>query len=146
MKAVCQQTLFFKNWRINLQGVNTPLDVRGHSCPNLTCMSDTAASRNPRGSGLLNHVHVGRSSSGLKYDPVNEFTFFPSQVPVGIPTMKISVLNSFTSVTFFTSYRKVSISGGSFLLLLLFFSNGTFTAYLLWHIWTVRPDHVFQEQ
>ena len=44
--------------------------------------------------------------------------------------MKISVLNSFTSVTFFTSYRKVSISGGSFLLL-LFFSNGTFTAYLL---------------
>lgn len=37
-------------------------------------MSDTAALRNPRGPGLLNHVHLGHSSLGLKYNPVNEFT------------------------------------------------------------------------
>lgn len=106
MKAVCQQTLFFKNWRINSQGVNTPLDVRGHSCPNLTWISDTAASGSPRGSGLFNHVHGGHSSSGLKYEPVNEFTFFTSQVLVRIPNLKISGLNIFKSESFLAPTEK----------------------------------------
>lgn len=100
MKAGCQQTLFFKNWRINSQRVNTPLDVRGHSCPNLTWMSDVAVSRSPCGSGPFSHVHGGHSLSGLKYDPVNEFTFFASQVLVRIPNVKISVLSIFRSGSF----------------------------------------------
>lgn len=95
MKAVCQQTLFFKNRRINSQGVNTPLDVRGYSCPNLTWVSDPAASRSPRGSEPFCHVPRAHSSSGLKYDPVNEFTFFTNQVLVRMPNVKISVLSIF---------------------------------------------------
>lgn len=134
MKAVCQQTLFFKNWRINLPGVNAPLDVRGHSCPNLkvwhSCFQKATWPW-----VVKSHFHLGHSSLGLKYNPLMNL---PYQVLIRRPNMKIFVRNSSKFVIMLNSYQHINV----FFCLL---KKGTLTTSLLWHIWTVWPGCVFQE-